>query len=81
MSSVSPELESVVSAVLRNAPEGSEPTLAQVRAALLAGITWSDEGELLYAQDTGSFVLELDDLIDRYGPDACAHQLVDQTLE
>jgi len=75
-----PGLTKLFGAILESAPPGSDPTLGDVRAALLRGIIWSEEGELLYAQDITSFVLELDDLIDRYGIDACARHLVDQTL-
>lgn len=76
-----PQLTRLIEAVVGNTvDDGGGPTLGEIRAALLHGIVWSDEGELLYAQDTTSYVLELDDLIDRYGIDASARHLVDQTL-
>lgn len=75
-----PELAKILAAILKNAPPAAEPTLGEVRSALLKGIVWSDEGELLHAQDTTSFVLELDDLIDRVGRNACARHVLDQTL-
>lgn len=75
-----PELAKILAAILRNAPPGRELTLGDARRALLEGILWSDEGELLYAQDVTSLVLELDDLIERYGAEARARHAVDQTL-
>ena len=74
-----PELTRLMEAVLRNAEPGTEPTLADVREALLTGIVWSGEGELLYAQDTTAFVLELDDLIDCYRMNARARDIVEHT--
>jgi hypothetical protein len=46
-------------------------TLSQLRSAVVSGDPqWSPEGELLYRQDRISLVVELDQLINRYGADA-----------
>jgi hypothetical protein len=75
---VTPRLTKLFGVILESALPGSEPTLSDVRAALLRESIWSEDGELLYAQDITSCVLDLDDVIDRYGIDACARHLVDQ---
>ena len=71
----SPELSMVMKAVAADPSRTGAPTLADVRAAVQGGGTqWSPEGELLHPQDRTGLVIEIDDLIGRYGADARAER-------
>jgi hypothetical protein len=55
----------------------SELTLQQVRTALQQAETmWSFDGELLFAQDRTALLIELDELINRYGASKPASELL-----
>ena len=74
-----PELSNMIEVLARDAQALSEPTLGDIRAALLEPhILWSGEGELLYAQDQTALVIELDELIERYGAQARARDFVER---
>ena len=74
-----PELSSMIELLARDAQALSEPTLGDIRAALLEPhVFWSGEGELLYGQDQTALVIELDELIERYGTQACARDFVER---
>ncbi len=74
-----PELSNMIELLARDAQALSEPTLGDIRAALLEPhVFWSGEGELLYAQDQTALVIELDELIERYGTQACARDFVER---
>jgi hypothetical protein len=63
-----PELAAVIRALMAAGRVTRRPTLGAVRAALQkGGFTWSKEGELLFPQDRTALVIELDELIDRFG--------------
>jgi hypothetical protein len=72
----SPELGSAIRSIA--AGRGSRRTsLADVRKALQkTPVTWSKEGELLFPQDRTALVIELDELIDRYGARALAGEFL-----
>jgi hypothetical protein len=56
------------------------PTLGAVRAAVQkSGVTWSKEGEFLFPQDRTALVIELDELIDRFGVRARAADFLAKT--
>jgi hypothetical protein len=63
-----PELAAVIRALMAAGRVARRPTLGAVRAALQkGGVTWSKDGELLFPQDRTALVIELDELIDRFG--------------
>ena len=65
------KLWGILQAMLDDPSRGRPPTLAEVRAELQqTGVQWTGEGELLHPQDRTSLVIELDELIGRYGADA-----------
>jgi len=67
----SAKLSAVLSAIVTNSKRGRAPTLGEARAELQrGGVQWSGEGELLYPQDRTSLLIELDDLIGRFGAQA-----------
>ena len=71
----SPELSAIMKAVAADPTRARPPTLVDVRAALQgSGTQWSQEGELLHPQDRTSLVIELDDLIGRYGAESLAQR-------
>jgi hypothetical protein len=71
----SPELSAIMKAVAADPTRARPPTLGDVRAALQgSGTQWSQEGELLHPQDRTSLVIELDDLIGRYGAESLAQR-------
>jgi hypothetical protein len=71
----SPELSAIMKAVPIDPVRTRSPTLGEVREAIQgSGPQWSPEGELLYPQDRSSLVIELDDLICRFGADALAER-------
>jgi len=66
---VSPELRRAVDAIA--AAGTAAPTLAALRDVLQGrGVTWSQEGEVLFPQDRTALIIEVDELIDALGPDA-----------
>ncbi len=73
-----PELSRVMKVLIADAQYTSELTLGDIRASLLAPhVFWSGEqGELLYAQDQTALVIELDELIERYGAEAPARDFI-----
>lgn len=66
-----PELRQIIESLLDTSAVPSEATLSDVRKVLQNGIFISD-GEMLYPQDRTFLVIELDELIDRDGPQAPA---------
>ena len=72
-SRVSPELSTVMEALVNDPQREQPPTLEDVRADLQqTGLQWSRNGELLYPQDRTSLLIELDGLIAQYGSKASA---------
>jgi len=70
------ELRYVIENLIDGSVVPAEGTLGELRKVLIAGgIFVSDEGEFLYPQDRTFLVIELDELIDRYGIEARAHEL------
>lgn len=74
---VSPELSARIRGMARAAPRERSLTLREVRDELeQAGVSWSGDGELLFPQDRTAIMIELDELIDAWGPAADAKDLV-----
>ncbi len=72
-SRVSPELSTVMEALVNDPQREQPPTLEDVRADLQqTGLQWSRNGELLHPQDRTSLLIELDGLIAQYGGKASA---------
>jgi hypothetical protein len=72
-SRVSPELSTVMEALVNDSQREQPPTLEDVRADLQqTGLQWSRNGELLHPQDRTSLLIELDGLIAQYGSKASA---------
>ena len=72
-----PELCTVIRALVASRRVARRPTLGAVRTAVQkSGVTWSKEGELLFPQDRTALVIELDELIDAYGTKATATDLI-----
>lgn len=70
---VSAELFAVIETLLNDPQRKAPPTLEEVRTEVeKSGVQWSANGELLYPQDRTSQLIELDDLIERYGAGAPA---------
>ncbi len=74
-----PALSQVIELLIAEGKTTKEPTLGDIRSALLAPhVFWSlAQRELLYAQDQVGLVIELDELIDRYGAQAPAHEFIE----
>jgi hypothetical protein len=69
------ELSQVVNALISSSEVSPEATLCEIRAVVLGNdIFVSGEGELLYPQDRTFLVIELDELIERYGMHAAARE-------
>jgi len=67
------QLSAIMQAVIDDPGRTRPPTLGEVRAELeQSGVRWTGEGELQFPQDRTSLLIELDDLIGRYGADAPA---------
>jgi hypothetical protein len=76
-SRVSPELSTVIEALVNEPQREQPPTLEDVRADLQqTGLQWSRNGELLHPQDRTSLLIELDGLIAQYGSEASAVDFV-----
>ena len=75
-----PELSKMIELLTADSQALTEPTLGDIRRALLEPhVIWSgEEGELLYAQDQTALVIELDELIERYGTQARARDFVER---
>ena len=74
-----PALSQMMELLIADAQPTSELTLGDIRAALLEPhVFWSGEGELLYPQDQTALVIELDELIERYGARARARDFVER---
>lgn len=74
---ISVELSAVIERLLTDPQRKALLTLADVRVDMdKSGLQWSPNGELLYPQDRTSLLIELDDLIGRYGAQTPALDLV-----
>lgn len=74
-----PELSKIIELLIAESPVADDPTLGDIRTGPLEPhVFWSKEGELLYAQDQTVFVIELDELIERYGAQAHARDFVER---
>jgi hypothetical protein len=72
LNGASPELTRALDHLASTRKARTRLSLGDARAALLKeSTTWSSEGELLHPQDRTSLIIELDELIERYG--AAAH--------
>jgi hypothetical protein len=67
----SPALGAAIRAFIAGGRVGRRPTLTDIHKALQKGVSWS-EGEIQFPQDRTALVIELDELIDRFGPRARA---------
>ena len=73
----SPELTHALDHLTSTRKARTRLSLADARAALLEeSTTWSPEGELLHPQDRTALIIELDELIERYGPTAHARDVL-----
>lgn len=74
-----PALSEMIELLVAEVQSTREPTLGDIRASLVAPHAfWSAaQRELLYAQDQTALVIELDELIERYGTQARARDFVD----
>jgi hypothetical protein len=73
---VSAELSAVIETLLNDPQHKAPLTLGEVRVDVeKSGLQWSRNGELLYPQDRTSQLIELDDLIERYGAETPALDL------
>ncbi len=74
-----PALSQMIELLIAEGKTIKEPTLGDIRSALLAPhVFWSlAQRELLHAQDQVGLVIELDELIDRYGARAPAHDFIE----
>ena len=67
------QLSAIMRAMIADLRRARPPTLAEVRAEVeQSGMRWTGEGELQFPQDRTSLVIEIDELIGRYGADAPA---------
>jgi hypothetical protein len=74
---VSVELSAAMERLLKDPQRKAPVTLGQVRVDVeKSGLQWSPNGELLYPQDRTSQLIEIDDLIERYGADTPALDLL-----
>jgi len=74
---LSDELLAVIKALVHDPKRDRPPTLDEVRADVeQTGLQWSSNGELLHPQDRTSLLIEIDDLIARYGGKASAADLL-----
>ena len=70
-----PQLARIIREV--TAAASRRPTLSAVRAEVQQkGMTWSQEGELLFPQDRTALLIELDELIERSGARAPAADFI-----
>lgn len=78
--SATPALSEMIELLIAGARPASEPTLGDIRGSLLTPhVFWSAaQRELLYAQDQTALVIELDELIERYGAQAPARDFIDR---
>ena len=74
-SPVSPALSEAIRALTGEGRLGGRPTLTDLRKALQAGLSWN-EGEIQCPQDRTALVIELDELIDRFGARAGAEDCI-----
>jgi hypothetical protein len=73
---VSAELSTVIETFLNDPQRKAPLTLGEVRVEVeKTGLQWSRNGELLFPQDRTSQLIELDDLIERYGAETPALDL------
>ena len=71
--SATPELCQVIDSLIDSFDVSAEATLSEIRSVVLGdSIFLSGEGELLHPQDRTFLVIELDELIERYGMKAAA---------
>ncbi|MGZ5095120.1 MAG: hypothetical protein ACXWCY_29665 [Burkholderiales bacterium] len=74
--SATPELCQVIDSLIDSSDVSAEATLSEIRAVLSGeGIFLSGEGELLHPHDRTFLVIELDELIERYGMKAAARDI------
>ena len=74
---VSAELSAAIERLASEPERRKPPTLAEVRVDLeKTGLQWSENGELLFPQDRTAPIIELDDLITKYGAEAPALDFV-----
>lgn len=74
---VSAELSAAIERLVNDPERKEPPTLGAVRGDLeMTGLRWSRNGELLHPQDRTAQLIELDDLIERYGEEASALDFV-----
>ena len=70
-------LSAVIERLLKDPQRKALLTLGDVRNDVeKGGLQWSPNGELLYPQDRTSQLIELDDLIERYGAETRAVDLL-----
>lgn len=66
-----PELSGFVAELIQKAVVAPEPSIGDVRTAVLdSDIYMTGDGELMFRQDRSFLVIELDDLIERHGSGA-----------
>ena len=72
----SPELAAAIDALATYSLRQPDPTLEEVRLALLGtGFTWSTDGTLMFSHDRAALIAELDELIEAFGRDTSAADL------
>ena len=73
---VSPELDRAIQDLAAKAGVQAETLGAAWLALQRAGVTWSNEGELLFPQDRTALLIELDELIAVHGAQAPVAALI-----
>lgn len=73
-----PEASPELAALIRDFMDPERATLAEVRELLMGdGLMVSDGGEIMYQQDRKWLTNEVDELIDRHGPDTPVKDVLD----
>ncbi|MDR9439548.1 MAG: hypothetical protein RI841_08660 [Halomonas sp.] len=72
-----PKATPELAALIHDFMDPGNTTLRQVRELLMGdGLMVSDNGEIMYQQDRKWLINEVDELIDRHGPDTPAKEVL-----